>query len=357
MLGLNWDDDEAVTLRRRWAPAQEDLMPTAEPSYRAGPLRPSRRSAPSAGEGLWDGDELQRLSADWSDHPAWSWGDTRPRSPRPALVPQSARPQLSRLHWLAAVGLALATAVLTWQLLPRSGDVQIELSGPNAPLEVDVQVDGESRCGVTPCVVRDLSAGHHAITIVTPDGERLSKRHVVRAGERARVQLGATARPRPVLGQGVELRSRLPHVRVYVDGRRRGELPILIDDLPSGEHRLRLVAPNRRPLERVITVQPSRVERLHGLMLAPVKGSARIALASPGARVLVGEAGKRRGRRALHGPWPRTLELDTERRWELVAGGAGYRAKVIPIEFDDQGEAEVTVRLVSAGWSADELYE
>ncbi|MCA9620479.1 MAG: hypothetical protein KC731_15765 [Myxococcales bacterium] len=334
-----------------------------EPSYRD---NSGRRLGD---DGLWDGDQLRRAMQEVP------WPATDSDSARPSLlssitrlasiVPVATTPRRrasDRYRWLAAAFIASLTAIVTWQMIPRAGSLRIELADADTHPRVDVFVDGTRRCETTPCVVEDLELGTHAVQLVAPDGATLIQSHEItgRGSHVMHLMLapaeparGRRAKPEPVSRQGVELRSELSRVTVAIDGKRRGTLPILVDDLSPGMHRLRFTAPGRRPVEREVEVRRGAIEHLHDLTLPLAEGRLTVRLVSPGARLLVGRKGSIAGRQALYGPWPRVLELDMSEDWEIVAGGPGYVPRVVPIVFDANGEAEVTVQLQVESWMLD----
>lgn len=347
---------------------RDDREPITIPAPPPVPQLARERDEP-ADDGLWKGDELL---ADDTDPPAPSAFGDHHRAPTPSWPPAPRRSSLipaalpSRRvgtsdtgRWLVAALLAAIATLVTWHwLTPTTGSLEIRLADAERHLEVDVLVDGVSRCGTTPCRLSDVSAGSHLVEIGAGDGRWLRRRVEVSADEHSLISLAFPREPSPDrrIGQGVELRSELSPVKVTIDGERRGTLPILIDDLSTGEHRLVFESPGRRPLEQTVTVNEGQLVRLHDIALAPGKGALRVALHSPGARVLVGRAGQQTGRRPLYGPWPQIVELDTQHDWEIVAGGSGYRAKVFPVRFDDEGRGSVDVRLEIAEWTADDIY-
>ena len=328
-----------------------------------------RRDEPRDDDGLWNGDDLlasrdadQPAPSTFGDHhlrPTPSWPSAPPRSSLvPAALPTRRGATSDNGRWVLAALLAAVATLVTWHALtPGSGTLEIRLADADRHPEVEVHVDGVPRCGTTPCRLSDVTAGSHVVEIGARDGRWVRRRVDVGADEHSLVALAFPREPAPDrrIGQGVELRSDLSPVKVFIDGERRGTLPILIDDLSTGEHRLRFESPGRRPLDETVTVEEGEVVRLHGIALVPGEGELRVALESPGARVLVGRKGNQRGRRPLYGPWPRVVKHDTNHEWELVAGGPRYRAKVFPVVFDDEGRASVDVRLESADW-AEEIY-
>jgi hypothetical protein len=71
------------------------------------------------------------------------------------------------------------------------------------------------------------------------------------------------AKPAVPLRQGFEAKSTEQGVRVFVDGSERGTLPLVVDDLTPGPHRVRFErASGRGSTERVVEVAPGGVTDL-----------------------------------------------------------------------------------------------
>ncbi|MDC0740683.1 serine/threonine-protein kinase [Polyangium mundeleinium] len=120
--------------------------------------------------------------------------------PRPALpsVPQSA----TTTHGLAAtnpptpgsaskkLGIVLGVSTLlaalslaAFVLTPKTGGLRIEVTGRDLG-KVAIYVDGQERCGTTPCVVGDLVPGNRIIKVIAPGkGEKLVSASVERGEE------------------------------------------------------------------------------------------------------------------------------------------------------------------------------
>jgi hypothetical protein len=237
--------------------------------------------------------------------------------------------------WLALT-LLLALAVAgTWYLWPREGALRVELAEQNSVPEVDVFVDGVRRCESTPCIVKNLSPGNHLVKLVAhgrpspPSGE-----FAVQAGQETLVAMSLADG-----AQGVALSSSQSGVRVSVDGKERGALPITLDDLASGEHRLRFTAAGHRALDKRIDVVPGELEDLD-VKLEALPPRLHLEITPEDASVEL----RRDKVRTMHaGRWPKTIELERG-AWELVVFRQGYVATSQKLELSG-GEQTLRIKL------------
>ena len=61
----------------------------------------------------------------------------------------------------------------------------------------------------------------------------------------------------------------------------------MIEDVPAGEHVLRVAAPFCEPAEVKVTVEPGRVARLDPVQLKPGQGALTVVTSPPGARIIM----------------------------------------------------------------------
>ncbi|MDI1428682.1 protein kinase domain-containing protein [Polyangium sorediatum] len=136
---------------------------------------------------------------------------SEPRSSLPS-VPQSA----TTTHGLAAtnppttgsaskkLGIALGVSALlaalglvAFVLTPKTGGLRIEVTGRDLG-KVAIYVDGQERCGTTPCVVGDLEPGDRIIKVVVPGkGDKVVSASVERGEESPVLIPMETAEPVP----------------------------------------------------------------------------------------------------------------------------------------------------------------
>jgi len=141
------------------------------------------------------------------------------------------------------------------------------------PPGAQVTVDGRER-GRTPTMIGDLASGEHRVRIGR-DGYVTVERRVVISASRserslsvalARARMPRPAPPAPVAkkaGPGaVEVESRPPGARVYIDGRLVGTTPLARTPVPAGTHTVRLERGGYRLWVETVEVtagEPSRV--------------------------------------------------------------------------------------------------
>ena len=169
---------------------------------------------------------------------------------------------------LSGLSLLVMIVVAAVLVVPRKGELRVAVSVErgSAPL-AEVFVDGQLRCEVTPCVVRDLTPGDHAV-VVRASG------FVAPPAEMQRVSAGRERQTivalKPATSGGVKAVSDQPGVRVFVDGVDRGALPLDVGDLKPGAHTVRfdggaaLVAS-----EETLRLAPGEVKDLGVVRLSP----------------------------------------------------------------------------------------
>ncbi|MDC3960503.1 protein kinase domain-containing protein [Polyangium jinanense] len=93
----------------------------------------------------------------------------------------SASKKLGVVLGVSALLAAVSLAALV--LIPRTGGLRIEVTGRELG-KVAIYVDGQERCGTTPCVVGDLAPGDRIVKVVAPGrGEKVVSASVARGEE------------------------------------------------------------------------------------------------------------------------------------------------------------------------------
>ena len=131
-------------------------------------------------------------------------------------------------------------------------------------------VDGRER-GRTPTTIADLASGEHRVRIERDGYVPVERRVVVSAARselvvrhaRARTDAASGARAVAKAGPGVvEVDSRPPGAKVYIDGRLVGTTPLSRTPVPAGTHTVRLERGGYRVWVETVEVtagEPSRV--------------------------------------------------------------------------------------------------
>src|SRR5690606_38931355 len=100
--------------------------------------------------------------------------------------------------------------------------------------DADVYINDELVCTQSPCAVK-VDTVPHRVRVVAPGYQASAEESVVVTEGVVtlhKVQLGASS------DTGIEVRTSIPNLQLYVDGRRIGSLPRKVMGLPPGEHTL-----------------------------------------------------------------------------------------------------------------------
>jgi hypothetical protein len=188
-----------------------------------------------------------------------------PVAAEPAVLAAPAEPAAPAKPWvkMALVGfaaLALIEAGIIGWLLTR-GDAPAltargELVVQSRPVAARVSIDGEER-GITPYSA-ELPPGPHILEVRVGRSEPRVIPVMIRDG----VQSGIYVELQSVATVGaVDVRSDPARARVTVDGQYRGMTPIVIKDLPPGDHEVVLEA-NGRQVKQTVRVEPGVTSQL-----------------------------------------------------------------------------------------------
>jgi hypothetical protein len=206
-----------------------------------------------------ESDEERSPVPSWSLGPAEDAGIATEAAPQPEPVLTPA----SRVKRLAAWGLgALVFAealVIGWLLTggasPAAGDGELVVQ--SRPPGARVSIDGKER-GATPLTLT-LPSGTHVLEVRVGRSEPRVIPLTIRAGVRNSqyVELQSV----PTTG-GLEIRSDPPRARVLVDGQARGTTPLVLSDLPPGDHEIVLDAGRGRQVKQFVRIEPGVTSRL-----------------------------------------------------------------------------------------------
>ncbi len=154
---------------------------------------------------------------------------------------------------------ARAAGVLAVALASGRPEVA-EVAGEGYPIRVESQppgaqvlVDGERR-GLTPLVLEHM-AGRPRLRLER-DGYRAWSGQVVADGA-----VTVRAELVPDFG-GLEVTSKPPGARLYVDGKIQGKTPLRLTGVPTGRHEIRLIGADGVPVVRQVTVVSGEVAKV-----------------------------------------------------------------------------------------------
>ena len=230
-------------------------------------------------------------------------------------------------------------------LLPRTGALSVNVSGPNGSDlgAVDVYVDSVKVCASSPCSVPALTPGIHDVSAKAEGYVSAATKGVeITAGSDAKFEIELFA-----LATGFKVAGSQPGITLQVDGSEVGPLPQTLSTLEPGVHALRFVGSDRyAPLTKSVMVTANKIEDLGEIELEVVKGLATFELVTEGMRVrLVPSEGDAReldegaiAQRRL------SIDLDMSKEWTLEACSIGHEFLELPISFAG-GQAEKTFRV------------
>lgn len=254
-------------------------------------------------------------------------------------------PQRRRAPIVAAGALAVVLiGVLVLLFLPTAGTLVVAVAGPgNKQVDgIEVYVDGERKCDVSPCRVEELKQGVHTVRAKAAGYEETADK-AVDVAEHTVIDVELTPSSQDT---GLRVTAEGTGLKLTVDGKEVGLLPQQLEDITAGEHTIH-VAGNARfaPHEQRVSVKEGQVTTIGPLKLKVVKG---LALINPGnnsrgAKILLVSGQEIR-------PIPRLpirLDIPTDRNYRVVASKTGFKAFEQPIEFEPgQVEKTFTVDLV-----------
>lgn len=120
----------------------------------------------------------------------------------------------------------------------------------------NVYVGGTSY-GRTPQTIRDLSVGSHRVRLENPDFGSWEKTVSISKKGPANVKVH-----HEFGGFGTLVIQAKPWANIYVDGKHKGQTPITLDKVPSGEHQIRFVREGFVEITKTVTIKPGKNEPL-----------------------------------------------------------------------------------------------
>jgi hypothetical protein len=238
-----------------------------------------------------------------------------------------------------------AAALFVAFVLPRKGVLIVTLAGPGGKAVdgASVLVDGAVRCAQSPCRVDDLAPGAHTVGVQAPGYTRPADRAIViESGSQAVVDFVLAG---TVGATGVRVGALGKDLRLFVDGKDRGLLPVTVTDLETGDHAIRITGnPNYRDYQENISLRQGQLlelapkltvlKRVAELQAGPGADAAEILLVCGDDKQLILDL-------------PKTVEVPSEGGCRVEATREGYKDLVVELEFD-AAEAEKTFKLALA---------
>lgn len=195
-----------------------------------------------------------------------------PQSPSPAVLQSdapwytpvenestAARRPRARPFVIGAVIAAVATVGLaSGVFLPKTARVLVTASGPlDAPIaNATVFVDGKRTCAPAPCRVT-VPRGAYVLSVSAPSYRHSADKSLSVSGG-AEEAIHFTLQPDD--SAGVEIKSDVAGLRVFIDGLDRGTTPLSVRGLSPGKHGLKLLGSSRYvPLETELELPADRV--------------------------------------------------------------------------------------------------
>ena len=277
-------------------------------------------------------------------------GDTPSRAAGAVAQPGAAVPGRSKwvpvLGGLAAVAVLAVVAVL---LMPKVGTLVITVSGPSggAVDGAKVLVDGELTCEGSPCRIEGISAGAHTVRVEAPGYARPADRAVViKSGSDEVVDFALSRGSTSVSADGstgIRVGSLGKDLRLFVDGKDRGVVPLTVNDLEPGSHSVRLTGSSMyETYEEEITLSEGQMLELSPKLKAK---AGRVTIAAgdgtEGAAIVLVCGDEKE----LLLDLPKTVDFDPTQNCRVEATKDGYEPFSAPVQLGE-GDSEVTVRVV-----------
>jgi serine/threonine-protein kinase len=191
-------------------------------------------------------------------------------------------------------------------------------------------------------VVRDLDVGPHSVRVMTPTETGLEPLKVeIEAGKITPIAVTL----KPQLGTFVAAAGQ-PGVHLFFDGIDKGELPVKLADLAPGKHDVKLTSDRHKTFEKQVEIKAGETLSLDLPKLTVTRGRVTVNVKSEGVNVVIIPNADPNRPKALDGPFPRAIEVDTASgTYKLVAKKKALPDFVQELDFSD-GVAERTIDVV-----------
>jgi hypothetical protein len=257
-------------------------------------------------------------------------------------VPAALRGLHAKKLWWIVAAAALLIACLILALRPRSGSLVVTALGPGnrAVDSVQIFVDDQPLCDVSPCRIKGLAAGVHTLRASAPDLASQAEETVeITAGEEATYNIDLLGAGPEVKAGGLRIPAGPADLTLYVDGKRVGKLPQNVSGLSGGKHWIKLDPEDGSDsIEKSVTIVPGQTVQVDPKAAKREKALVTIRLSpgSEGASVTLDDA--------FLLDFPAELELDPKSSHTLSATKPGYEDFSMEVQLDD-GESEKLIEV------------
>jgi serine/threonine-protein kinase len=333
--------DEADSTARRDVSMAAGLIASsgraARPMPSTPPVPQTARSARPALEDM-DDDEVTAVPQarrGRAPHPSW-----HPQQPGMAAREGG---NSTKVLLIVAVLAVLAGAFFWWRS-NADGTLSIRVAHDGNPVDkADVYVDGRQECRfASPCTV-SVKPGDHDIRVTS--GNLAGKQQVaVKGGKELEVIIPLGKPTEDAKPAGLKLASALKGVKVFVNGKDKGELPLELKELEAGKVELRFVGGDEYGnLEKTVELKAGETVSLDDIKLPLLKVKVTFVLATEGAKVEL-----LKGSQSTALPFKGNQAeqtLDTKESWTVKASAKGYKDFEQKIEFSEKAELTFTILL------------
>jgi len=325
----------AAAIQQQSAPAEHESMPRIP-----APAPVPRDISGAAADAAPAADAAQ------APHPSWA----------PSMAPPAQKKKSTSTLILAIVAvIALGAAAFLYLRSSAEAQIEINVTHQDKPVDkVEIFVDGQKKCDLSPCWV-DLKPGERRVRVVA--GALAGQKTInVEGGKDASIEvvLGvsddvappdtATAEPTGPASISLATKMKDVEIKVFVDGKDKGKLPLELKDLKPGKVTLRFEGGKTfGKLEKTVELKPGEKLELKDITLPLLEVKVTFVLKTRGAKVkLVKEedGGKKtesvlafRGNKAIKA-------IDTSFKWTVLAELKGYEKFEKDLTFEGEDKEQ-----------------
>ncbi|MDD1705749.1 MAG: PEGA domain-containing protein [Methanoregulaceae archaeon] len=219
---------------------------------------------------------------------------------------------------------------------PATGSLNVTSS----PSAASVTLDGVSK-GTTPIVIPNVTTGLHTVRVEKTGYQPLENLVTVNAGMTTNVHAVLSAIPPVPVNGTLNVQSAPASATVLLDGVNRGLTPLLIPDIPSGIHTLRLEKTGYTAWENPVTIIAGETTTVNATLIIlpvpPVNGTLNVQSTPPAADMFLDGI--------YRGLTPRSLQDVPAGIHTLRLEKSGYQPFDNPVTIVAGGTTNVTVTM------------